>query len=212
MSIQDEYTEKVKGHFRPLLAAHGQSFKAVDWGSKEGQTLRFSVLVQLLEHARTVHNQEPLGTSILDVGCGLGHFRDYLDVLGFHGTYKGIDILPEMVSEAKRRHPNSKFDCYNLFQERTLPGSFDYVMASGIFFCGDEKGMHEAISILFENCNQGLAFNSLSAWCEEKDEGEFYACPVKTIEFCRTLTPWLALKHDYMPNDFTIFMYKEKNS
>ena len=41
-------------------------------------------------------------------------------------------------------------------------------------------------------------------------EGEFYTDPLQTLAFCRTLTPWVTLRHDYHSRDFTIYMRKDQ--
>lgn len=210
MIPNNHYPDRLKEHFSPLIEAHGDSFRGVDWGSRESQRLRFSILSEAINN--TLTQPFNFGGTILDVGCGMGHFVDYLKEHSFNGKYKGIDILPDMLDKAKSRHPDQDFECFNIFESQSLPGTFDYVVASGIFFCGDEPSMSEAISILFKQTNRVLVFNSLSAWSAEKDNNEFYACPIKTLELCHKYTPWLTLRHDYMPNDFTIAMYKEKNS
>jgi hypothetical protein len=53
-----------------------------------------------------------------------------------------------------------------------------------------------------------LAFNSLSNWANDQEANEFYADPVQVLNFCRELTPWVVLRHDYHPRDFTVYMYK----
>jgi len=53
-----------------------------------------------------------------------------------------------------------------------------------------------------------VAFNSLSAWAPDQEAGEFYADPLQVVDLCRRLTPWVVLRHDYHPRDFTVYMYK----
>jgi SAM-dependent methyltransferase len=210
MTNPDEYAECLKTHFTPLLAAHGETFRAADWGSKESQNLRFSVLSKLFEHELKMANNQKQQISVLDVGCGLGHYSDYLAQQNISVQYQGIDILPEMIDKARELRPEHTFSVFNLFHEKTIPGRFSYIVASGIFFRSDEEGMKEAIATLFQNSKRGLSFNSLSLWAKDKDVDEFYACPIKTLTYCHTLTPWVTLRHDYLPNDFTVYMYKEK--
>ena len=59
--------------------------------------------------------------------------------------------------------------------------------------------------------NSVVAFNSLSSWANDKEKGEFYADPLEVLKFCKTLSPWVVLRHDYHSRDFTIFIYKERN-
>ena len=86
----------------------------------------------------------------------------------------------------------------------------DYVMASGIFHLGDTQFMQRVLSVMSASCERGVAFNSLSTWDEvNKKLGYFSADPEETVAFCRTLTPFIMLRHDYLPHDFTMFLYRE---
>jgi hypothetical protein len=60
----------------------------------------------------------------------------------------------------------------------------------------------------FRVCKKGVAFNSLSVWAENKEEGEFYADPLNTLGFCSRLIKKVVVRHDYLPNDFTVYLYK----
>jgi hypothetical protein len=95
--------------------------------------------------------------------------------------------------------------------DAALAGSYDYVFASGIFYRRQVEPwefLQQAVTQMFACCRKGLAFNSLSTWFPEPEAGEFYADPVKTLEWCRSLTPRVALRHDYHPRDFTIYLSK----
>jgi len=72
--------------------------------------------------------------------------------------------------------------------------------------------MKNLVERMFSLCTSAVAFNSLSAWCADKDEGEFYADPFRTVNFCRELTPWVSLRHDYHSRDFTVYLYKNCKS
>lgn len=194
-----EYIERLKQHYIPLLEQHGCRFRAVDWGSRQGQITRFRILLEV---------GNLLDASILDVGCGVGHLVDYLTSLGFQGNYFGIDVLPEMVAAARVRYPTWQFQENNIL-EADSSRNFDYVLGSGLFTFGDSEIMKETIRAMFATCSKGVAFNSLSIWAEKKENGELYADPLTTFQFCRTLTPWVILRHDYMPHDFTVYLYRK---
>lgn len=70
-----------------------------------------------LEHLREVLRPED---SLLDVGCYKGHLRPFLG----HENYFGIDIFPEHIEEARRLHPDGKFECSDF---RELKGKWDVV-------------------------------------------------------------------------------------
>jgi SAM-dependent methyltransferase len=185
-------------------ARFGVDVRAVNWGSRASQTRRFEILAEIA----------PLGThSVLDVGCGQGDFYAWLQDAGHAGDYLGIDITPRMVQTASRRFPGVSF------READLMGGDvdselkrDWVFASGIFYLRRHEPfqyMKSAVRKMFGLANKGLAFNSLSSWSDRKGDGEFYADPLQVLMFCRGLKARVALRHDYHPGDFTIYMLKE---
>ena len=194
-----DHKERIQQHYLPLLQKYGSTFRAVDWGSSQGQNYRFKILLEV---------GNLLNASILDIGCGVGHLVNYLVKIGYQGNYIGIDTLPEMVNAAVRSYPNWQFRADDILNSEIICQA-DYVIGSGLFTFGDQKLMEMTIEAMFKVCNQALAFNSLSSWAVQKDLGEFYADPLTTVEFCRSLTPWVVLRHDYMEHDFTIYMYRQ---
>jgi len=184
------------------LSRFGLDPRSLDWHSKESQRLRFGVLAQAL----------PLrNRTILDVGCGLGDMWEWFTEIGEPVSYVGLDLTPEMVERARRRFPDVRFVAGSLPDAAGELGKFDCVFASGIFahrHTQPDAYMHMQIRAMYDLCGLVLAFNSLSSWAPEQEPGEFYADPLQTLEFCRTLTPWVTLRHDYHPRDFTIYMYR----
>jgi SAM-dependent methyltransferase len=184
--------------FTQLLASHPTGPEALNWGSKSSQELRFKILSEI---------GIPLGASVLDVGCGLGDFFNWQRQIGLNLRYHGIDITPSMVEKAGIRFPEASFAVGNLINEDS--DQYDYVIASGIFYLQQtepQKYLEQTVEKLFTKARIGLAFNSLSRWSNQREEGEFYADPLETLNFCRRLTPYVSLRHDYHPGDFTIHM------
>jgi trans-aconitate methyltransferase len=61
--------------------------------------------------------QKHCARSVLDVGCNLGYTYDWLKYAGIDIEYTGIDINPDMIAEAEKRHtqPGPVFDVADLF-------------------------------------------------------------------------------------------------
>ena len=196
----EEHAERVRAHYLPLLAKSGAASKGVDYHHSGNHLARFVILAGI---------DDIREASILDVGCGVGHFAKWLNENGYEGDYIGIDLLPEMVERARELNPGMRFEVCDLLLE---PDRFraDYVMSSGIFHLGDTQFMQRVLSVMYASCERGVAFNSLSAWDEvNKKLGYYSADPEETVAFCRTLTPFIMLRHDYLPHDFTMFLYRE---
>lgn len=188
--------------YQSLLAQHGDSFRSLDWGSRESQIKRFEILADIGISA---------GDSVLDVGCGLADFNDWLQQNRPGVDYSGIDITPEMVTRASLRFPDVDFSNATIFDLDIGNRSFDYLVASGIFVFRKEipEGyLFSTIQKMFSLCKKGVAFNSLSLWASKKTNEEFYADPLRIINFMRTFTSRVVLRHDYHPADFTVYLYK----
>ena len=151
------------------------------------------------------------GDRILDVGCGLADLYAWILEQNLRVNYTGIDITPSMTQAAQNRFPDAIITNKTIFDTELSVDVFDYVVASGIFFLRKEDPMghmEKVVSAMFQKCVKGIAFNSLSAWALEKKEREFYADPLKVIEFCKKLSSNIILRHDYHPADFTVYVFK----
>jgi SAM-dependent methyltransferase len=190
------YAANLRRHYQPRVAEHGGTFRAVDWGSEKSQTARFRVLLEATDFR---------SARILDVGCGVGHLVDHLAKEKFDGAYLGVDLVPEMVAAARRRH------CHSEFREGGPEAGPEYhadlVVGSGLFTFADQARLERTVVTMFHRARRVVAFNTLSTWADSQEDGEFYADPMRVIEFCRTLTNRVVLRHDYMPHDFTIYLY-----
>jgi SAM-dependent methyltransferase len=190
--------------FTELLDRYGADVQALDWGSRESQETRFSVLAQV----------GPLvGRSVLDIGCGMGDFLGWLRKRGVDDVeYTGIDITPGMIEIAQQRFPDARFAVVNFLDAGDeIAKSYDFIFASGIFYRRRTAPLvffEAVLSKMYCHCKRAIAFNSLSSWAADQEEGEFYADPLETLDFSRTLSPWIVLRHNYHPRDFTVFIHR----
>jgi len=183
---------------------HGDSYESLDWGSRDGQLRRFAVLASIGDLD---------GSTILDVGCGLGHFADWLEAAGIKATYTGLELTPSLAAALKKRRPDVEVHVGSILSENPLAGrTFDYVFASGVFYTYHRDAyaaLRAGISHMWRSAGKGVAFNSLSSWADHQEAEEFYADPSQTLAIVREFTPTVVLRHDYHTRDFTIFMKRE---
>ena len=200
MSADSEYVDHLRSQYLPLLNEHGTTHRAVNWGSARGQQRRFEILMEALTKSPA---------SILDVGCGVGELAAFLESRGYCGAYEGVDLLPEMIETAQRRFPQHRFT--QSIVDAPFNGVWELIVASGIMaYCTFEQLKAMARS-MYDACTVAVAFNVLSTWGPNQDDGDVYHDPLETLAECRKITPWVTLRHDYMPHDFTIYMYREQH-
>lgn len=192
----------IERYYQNLLERHRGGWGAVDYGRASSQQRKFQVLAEIVV---------PSGASVLDVGCGLGDFHDFLRDAGWLGLYVGYDLVPVMIEAARTKRPSVTFEVKDILAEEGGE-RFDYVFANGIFYIktSDNWGlMQRLIRCMFELCKLGVAFNTLSTLADIRNPGEFYADPTEVIRFCLSLTRRVVLRHDYMPHDFSVYLYKQ---
>jgi len=192
----------IASFFDGRVQQHGVSHLSCDWGRRESQLLRFRVMLQSLKVAPR---------AVLDVGCGLADFADVLAQQFPDARYCGVDLSNGMVEAARQRRPDLDVQCLDILERDPPNGPYDLVVASGIFSLlrGDAAGMmNRLLARMFEITTGSLVFTSLSAWAPDQDVEEFRADPLAVADFCRKLSPLVALRHDYLPHDFTLAVHK----
>lgn len=72
------------------------------------------------------------GDRVLDIGCGPGSNWPQWRQLAEPGALVGIDLSEKMVEEARRRHPDGRFEVARVHELPFPDGSFDVVIASAV--------------------------------------------------------------------------------
>jgi SAM-dependent methyltransferase len=187
--------------YHKSLEQYGDAAEAVHW-REVSQRYRFKVLTEIA----------PLETaSVLDYGCGKGDLYRYLIEAGFRGSYTGFDINPELVALGRSKFPGTRLEVRDI-EQNGIQERFEYVLISGVFNnrVSDNWGMMRGVlKNAFACATKGLAFNAISTYVNFEDPKMFYASPEETFGFCMTqLSPNVVLRHDNLPHNFAIYVYR----
>ncbi len=189
-------------HRHRIDALGAETLGALGWRCEESQTKRFEALTSV---------GDLNGASLLDIGCGYGHLKGFLDER-FHGfSYIGIDLVPDFINGAIAlygQRPDSYF-CLADFTLAELP-KVDYIIASGVLaYRCEAKDFHlSMIEKMFAAADGALAFNMLDAAVFPRHELLTGHDPEEVLAFCRTLSPDVKLVRGYLEDDFTVLMYR----
>jgi len=208
MTFEKVQTKLIE-HYQSLLAEHGDSPQALQYRDAESQFARFKVLSEVAS---------PL-SSVLDVGCGLGHLYCYLKSAGFSGKYVGVDIVPEFVEMAANSFRDDKNVTISLASGlEPLPTGTDYALLSGVFNNRMDNNlafMQETLWHMFAAAKKGISFNAMSTYVDYYDENLYYVDPIQVFAFCKNeLGGHPVLRHDYAlsehgyPFEFAMYVYK----
>ena len=187
-----------------MLVSGSNDAERVGWGSVDSQQERFRILTEIGD----LNN-----SSVLDVGCGLGSFQDYIDDACSNCVYTGVDINHNMIQEARKRHPSTEFIQADIASDVHIlkDRKFDYVFLSGALNLSADShkdSIDRIVKEMFVLSNKGVAVNFLSMFSDYLAPGEYYCNPEVILQLAFSITKSVVLRHDYMSHDFTIYLYK----
>lgn len=187
--------------YNKRLKKYGHDPRTLGW-FKGRQDIRFKVLSEISD----LNN-----CSILDVGCGFGDLYGFLMQKNLNIEYVGIDINQNLVEIARKTYPGIRFEVID-FQKKGLEEVFDWVFSSGVFNykLHDTKFfMQDMLRKMFRICTKGIASDFISNYTTFKNKITHYTSPEEIFSYCKTLSKRVVLRHDYMPFEFCIYIYKD---
>jgi SAM-dependent methyltransferase len=189
------YEEKVR--------KYGYDHRGLGFRNRSSQEKRFEALLGLGDFQ---------GQRVLDVGCGFGDLLEFFMFRGIRPIYTGLDVCKPMIQRCQERFQGdvAHFVCADVLEYQP-DQQFDYVVASGLFGLeteGARERIRPTLEHLFGWCRIGAAVNFLSANNPNPVEARIYVEPGKALEVGLALTPAVRLDHSYLPNDFTLHLYK----
>lgn len=189
-------------HYREVFGRYGDSPEGVQYSGSEGQRFRFERITDV---------GDLRGRRVLDLGCGLGHLYPFILQKCGAVDYTGVDIVPETVAVAARRHPEARFLCRDVLVD-PLAEEFDYVLLNGVFnnvSAGSAAYLEALTRAAYACCRGGLAFNFVSTYVNTTDPEMAYHDPVAVLGFCLTnLSRRVLLHHHYDRCDVVVFVYR----
>ncbi len=198
MLLKDK--QRLLNYYNDSLKEYGEGAQSVHWLNQNTQKIRFEILSKVAN----LNNK-----SILDVGCGLGDYYKFLISKNINVDYTGIDIVPKFIEKAHKFFPSLKFQVKDVSD---LDKNYDYILASGAFSFRVEDSKNYYFSLIrkmFEHARYGIAFNMLNSTIHNTDETYFAYNIDEVLVYCKTMTDNVQVVSNYLPQDFTVYMYKQ---
>ena len=191
--------------YEQRLAEHGHSPATLGWGKPGREHVRFQVMADVV--------QEVGATSVLDVGCGFADLYDHLIQQGWVGRYSGIDIVPGLLAEARARHPTLDLQEADIAAYETA-GTFDVVVASGVFNArlrneDNREHITRSVERMYTLCRRAICVDFMSTYVDFQNPDAWHTDPAWTLALGHGLSKRLRLRHDYMPFEFALIVYRD---
>ena len=153
------------------------------------------------------------GKTILDIGCGLAHYYEFLRTLDIPFQYVGYDIVPAFIESNRQRYPDVHFELRDVTRDG-IAHAADFVVLCEVFNnrFTDDSNMDVARQVLrasFAAAREAVSMDMLSTYVDYQTPNAFHFSPEEMFAFAKTLTPFVRLRHDYLPFHFTLFLFKE---
>lgn len=184
--------------YTSAIEMHGISAQGVNWSSKETQTIRFRIILDIL-------NKNLSKFSIVDAGCGFGDFYNYLvKKKKKPKKYIGIDSLVDMYSIASQ-----KTGCEILIADITkdkLPKA-DFYVCSGAMNVLNKFETHLFMRNCYDSCTKAFVFNILHGKKESDTYNYLSTLDIKNIANKLGVNK-IIFKDNYLDGDITVGFFK----
>lgn len=210
--LRDE-RQLILQRYQQRFATHGPSVAALASGSEGKQRIRHQIL-------REIGIAD--GQSVLDVGCGLGHFLAGAEEAGLGIRYTGLDFVPEFIAHCKAAWSGEAARCSfieaDLFHEDCAAlhqqERHDFVVASQVFnnrYAENSNWnlLETALKAMYDICNIGVAIDCLTTQVDFEEPHLYYYDPGQLLKLGISLTRRAVLRHDYPLYEQTLYLYRD---
>ena len=201
---------KIVRHYENCFDRFGDQAKGVDWPSEESALVRYKVMHELIREI-------DISASILDFGCGLGHFYKYLQKSGVQNLeYTGLDLSEKFVENCRKKYPSLTFYSGDVFDPSFSLPTFDYLILNGVFtekldLTNDEMWnfTQRLLTKVFSLCRKGFAFNVMSKNVDWERDDLFHLSIDQLTDFLfRKLSRNFVIRNDYGLYEYTTYVYR----
>ena len=202
---------KIIDHYEKCLDTHRDNHLGLDWPNLNDNIKRFKIMLDLF------NSKLDKEVSMLDFGCGTGHLLDYINEQNLKNiNYSGLDISKKFINLATLKNPDNIFYCLDILESKTTIPSFDYIVMNGVFTEKRELSFDQMwdyfksmISVIYNKCNSGMAFNVMSKNVDwERDELFHLSHDLLTDFLCKNITRNYIIRNDYGLYEYTVYLYK----
>jgi SAM-dependent methyltransferase len=179
-----------------------KNFLTVGWGSKKTQNIRFENIYKYFKKENF---------SVLDVGCGLGDFYDFLKKKKIKFKYTGIDINKDFINLCKKKYKKTSF-IKSHFLDYKIKSKPTYIIISGsLNLPVDDYGFVflKIIKKMFIFSKDKCIFNLLVSSSKKIYKYNAYANMNKLPKLIDAISKFYIIDKSYLPHDISIVLTKK---
>lgn len=208
---------KIVEHYENCYDNYGDNSRGVDWPNEKDANTRYRIMLELLEYDNRHQKQQKEMLSLLDFGCGLGHFLEFIinNETVYDVKYMGMDLSHMYIEHCKKKYPEYEWIETDILKD-CHQGKYDYIVANGVLTEKREFSFEEfysyfcrLISKLYEICECGVAFNVMSSHVDWARNDLFHLpMDVMASYITKNITRDFVIRNDYGLYEYTVYLYK----
>jgi SAM-dependent methyltransferase len=201
--------KNISEYYKQRFEDFGDTPEGLSWPNYKDMLLRYKIMSEV------IRGDAP--ATLLDLGCGTGHFLEFLETSRPNAEYTGADINKDVIELCKRKYKNVKFDQMDVLANPDKLKTYDYIVMNGIFTvkdCLPFESMFDFLTsmlkIVFKKANKGIAFNVMSKQVDwERDDLFHLPHDILASFLCKSLSRNYIIRNDYGLYEYTVYVYKE---
>lgn len=198
---------EIAEHYDSCFKKHGDSNLGVDWPNHGDTLIRHEVMFGIIKEDNS---------TLLDFGCGLSHFNEWIVKNNKKIKYSGLDINDGFYNASKLKYPNVDYYNTDILKNDNIP-MFDYIIINGVFTEKRDLSQNEmmefftsVITKLWNKCNKGMAFNLMSKHVDWEREDLFHVSLDELGWILKkNLSRNFVIRNDYKLYEYTTYVYKK---
>ena len=204
--------ETIVKHYEDCFDKHGDNHKGVDWPDSQDALKRYDIMFDILPKDEVC--------TLLDFGCGLGHFYDYLKSYPISKEsglieYYGVDFSNKFINACHEKYGDFSFKQMDVLQNDCLD-DYDYIIANGVFTEKRELSYNdmfsyfkETIKVLYKHTKRGLAFNVMSKHVDWERDDLFHVSFDEMASFLtKEVNAKFVFNNHYGLYEYTVYVYR----
>jgi len=156
---------------------------------------------------------DPVGKTVLDLGCGKADLLDFLNARGAApDRYVGLEGVRELADAAEGKQlPNSRVIVADFVREpKRMQVNADVIFCSGALNTLTHDEFYPAIHNAFRAAREALVFNFLSSPLLAGVSYLYWHGTREVTKFARSLTRRIEKAEGYLEGDCTIALWKDR--
>jgi SAM-dependent methyltransferase len=202
--LSDRDVNQLVERYAARFGQHGDDPRALNIGDPEKYRRQHSV------HAAV----GPLdGATVLDIGCGLGYFYDFLRQHHNGVRYIGYDVVEPFIDTNRKKFPEATFRVVDISRD-PITDSYDYAIMCQVFNnrykdADNLEILKLAMEKSFSQARRAVSIDMLSTYVSYRDDNLYYFSPEIIFSIAKSMTPLVSLLHGYLDHHFTVQLFKE---